>query len=98
MKRFLQQPWCLGLGAALLAVAFLGALDDPARGQGLPALPKIEKIKHEGYVETLIDKVTFKMVPIPGGTYMMGSPAGEKSRVADEGPQHPVTVKPFWMG
>ncbi len=27
----------------------------------------------------------------------MGSPASEKGRSADEGPQHPVTIKPFWM-
>jgi formylglycine-generating enzyme required for sulfatase activity len=38
------------------------------------------------------------MVAIPGGTYLMGSPAGEPGRGADEGPQHPVTVRPFWMG
>src|SRR5262249_14679663 len=38
------------------------------------------------------------MIPIPGGTFLMGSPAGEKGRKPDEGPQHPVTVKPFWMG
>src|SRR5437016_2777092 len=37
------------------------------------------------------------MVPIPGGTFMMGSPASEGKRSADEGPQHLVTVRPFWM-
>ena len=42
--------------------------------------------------------VSFDMVPIPGGTYLMGSPSGEKGRKDDEGPQHPVTIKPFWMG
>ena len=31
-------------------------------------------------------------------SYMMGSPAGEKGRKEDEGPQHPVKVRPFWMG
>ena len=29
---------------------------------------------------------------------MMGSPPTEAGRNADEGPQHPVTLKPFWMG
>ena len=38
------------------------------------------------------------MVAIPGGTFLMGSPAGEKGRTGDEGPQHPVALKPFWMG
>jgi formylglycine-generating enzyme required for sulfatase activity len=28
----------------------------------------------------------------------MGSPAGEAGRAPDEGPQHPVTIRPFWMG
>jgi formylglycine-generating enzyme required for sulfatase activity len=42
--------------------------------------------------------VTFDMVPIPGGTFTMGSPATEAHREADEGPQHPVNIRPFWMG
>jgi formylglycine-generating enzyme required for sulfatase activity len=42
--------------------------------------------------------VTFDMVPIPGGTFTMGSPSSEPGRAADEGPQHPVALKPFWMG
>lgn len=27
----------------------------------------------------------------------MGSPAAEKDRAANEGPQHQVTLEPFWM-
>ncbi len=42
--------------------------------------------------------VKFEMVPIPGGTFGMGSPAGEPSRSDDEGPQHAVAIRPFWMG
>ncbi|MGC1240409.1 MAG: SUMF1/EgtB/PvdO family nonheme iron enzyme [Chryseosolibacter sp.] len=42
--------------------------------------------------------VKFKMVPITGGSFTMGSPAGEKGRDADEGPQKKVQVAPFWMG
>src|SRR5262249_26771330 len=43
-------------------------------------------------------KIKFDMVPIPGGTYLMGSPTTEAGRGKDEGPQHPVTGRPFWMG
>ncbi len=43
-------------------------------------------------------RATFDMVPVPGGKFLMGSPAGEKVRQADEGPQHEVTIEPFWMG
>ena len=39
----------------------------------------------------------FKMVPIPGGKFRMGSPANEAGRAADEGPQHDVSIEPFWM-
>ena len=40
---------------------------------------------------------SFQMVPIPGGTFLLGSPAAEVGRNADEGPQVKVTVAPFWM-
>ena len=43
-------------------------------------------------------EVQFEMVPIAGGQFMMGSPAAEKGRKADEGPQVEVRVEPFWMG
>ena len=42
--------------------------------------------------------VSFDMVPIPGGEFVMGSPESEVGRAEDEGPQHPVRVEPFWMG
>lgn len=38
-----------------------------------------------------------EMLPIPGGKFTMGSPAGEKGRKDDEGPQHEVEISPFWM-
>jgi formylglycine-generating enzyme required for sulfatase activity len=42
--------------------------------------------------------VKFDMVPIRGGKFLMGSPSGEAKRADDEGPQHEVTIAPFWMG
>ena len=90
---------CLGCLAALL---FLEA----SSGQN-PATPKIDKLEHKGYREVLKGdekgqakgfEAQFDMVPIPGGTFLMGSPGGEKDRKADEGPQHWVTIRPFWMG
>ena len=51
------------------------------------------------YAETIPGTdVKFEMVPIPGGKFMMGSPAEEAKRSEDEGPQHPVKIAPFWMG
>ena len=50
------------------------------------------------YVETIPGtQVRFEMLRIPGGTYTMGSPASEPKRSEDEGPQHQVTLRPFWM-
>jgi formylglycine-generating enzyme required for sulfatase activity len=37
------------------------------------------------------------MVKINGGTFVMGSPSGELGRLDYEGPQHWVTVSPFYM-
>lgn len=42
--------------------------------------------------------VEFEMLPIPGGEFLLGSPADEADRSADEGPQVRVLVPPFWMG
>jgi formylglycine-generating enzyme required for sulfatase activity len=39
----------------------------------------------------------FDMVPIPGGKFLMGSPADEDGRKEDEGPQVEVEIAPFWM-
>jgi len=42
--------------------------------------------------------VTFKLTPIPGGEFLMGSPEGEADRKTDEGPQKKVKIEPFYMG
>ena len=69
-----------------------------APGQ-LPAkLPKVDRKTHETYVEKLTDDVSFTMIAIPGGSFLMGSPKEEAKRGSDEGPQHPVGIPPFWMG
>jgi formylglycine-generating enzyme required for sulfatase activity/tRNA A-37 threonylcarbamoyl transferase component Bud32 len=58
---------------------------------------KRESKRAQYEIEDLGDGVTLEMVSIPGGTFMMGSPANEKERYDDEGPQHRVTIQPFWM-
>lgn len=52
--------------------------------------PYAEILEHTGQI--------LEMVPIPGGTFMMGSPEEEADRRDDEGPQHQVKIDPFWMG
>ena len=52
--------------------------------------------------ETVLDlgnDVKKRLVLIPAGKFMMGSPATEVGRSGNEGPRHEVTIsKPFYMG
>ncbi|MFM7149047.1 MAG: formylglycine-generating enzyme family protein, partial [Gemmataceae bacterium] len=96
MRRLIQ----LAIGGSILALGTGMILSlPPVRGEDPPKLPLIEKLSEKNYTETIPGtKVTFEMVAVPGGTYLMGSPDGEKGRNPDEGPQHPFTVKGFWVG
>src|SRR5262245_39330786 len=102
MKRTLRHPlgWCGFCLAAAVALSLLGEGAAPGQGKDkLPKLPHVEKHTHKGYVEKIPGTdVKFEMVAIPGGAYMMGSPKGEPGAQPDEAPQHPVKVRPFWMG
>ena len=75
------------LTVALALVAGLAALvAPPARGLDQP------------YTETIPGSdVTLEMVPVPGGTFLLGSPEDEADRAPDEGPAVEVKVAPFWM-
>jgi len=42
--------------------------------------------------------VAFRMIPVPGGTFRMGSPADEAGRADTEGPSFAVRIEPFWIG
>ncbi|KHD07113.1 sulfatase-modifying factor protein [Candidatus Thiomargarita nelsonii] len=48
--------------------------------------------------EDLGKGITLEMVYIPEGSFLMGSPKTEKYRNRNEGPQHQVTLEPFYMG
>jgi formylglycine-generating enzyme required for sulfatase activity len=51
------------------------------------------------YTTTLPNSaVTFKMVPIPAGNFLMGSSDKENHHKTNEGPQQMVSVAAFWMG
>jgi len=52
----------------------------------------------EAYYESIPrSKVKFRMVPIPGGEFTMGTPPDEKGRQNSESPQIRVKMDPFWM-
>ena len=90
------------------------AIRQPARQEPVKpkdaALPKIEsQPKLEAVIpttrtqpqvgEVMINTINMKLVYIPAGEFMMGSPPGEAERVSCEDPQHRVRIgNPFWMG
>ena len=52
----------------------------------------------KAYVQPLRDSpIELEMLPIKGGTLMLGSPDDEADRSDDEGPQVEVKIAPFWM-
>ena len=74
----------VGLGTILLGSPIAGRVLAPA------AAPYTETIPNT--------KVTFDMLPIPAGSFSMGSPDSEAGRAADEGPQHKVSISAFYVG
>ncbi|WP_245795529.1 formylglycine-generating enzyme family protein [Arenibacter nanhaiticus] len=60
--------------------------------------PNILAAKEEFTENIPATDISFDMVLIPEGSFMMGSPASEPNRKADEGPVKEVTLDAFWMG
>jgi formylglycine-generating enzyme required for sulfatase activity len=89
MWLFVLLPATLILGISLISA------------QPSPKYPAVDALTHKSYTESIERdgvKASFEMIAIPGGTFLMGSPATEKGRKEHEGPQHPVTIKPLWVG
>jgi formylglycine-generating enzyme required for sulfatase activity len=91
-QNFPRVRWLFLLLVALIPSSLLAL---PAQDFPPPTITS----PHKTYTETLPGtKVRFDMMAIPAGTFRMGSPDQEKGRGDDEGPQHPVRVRAFWMG
>lgn len=61
--------------------------------------PKISQGEMKAYSEAISGtEVSFDLVSIPGGKFLMGSPESESGRNSDEGPQREIEIAPFWMG
>jgi formylglycine-generating enzyme required for sulfatase activity len=62
----------------------------PGAGRSAP-VPRIAK--------RFTSSIGMKLVLIPKGTFLMGSPAGEKERCTNEDPRHKVEItRPFYLG
>ncbi len=85
IRRLLSKP-------SLRTIAFDVATVD-SRGVRNP----LEKYKAAVFTEVLGSTAGFDMVSIPGGSFTMGSPVDEPERQGNEGPQHHVTLAPFFI-
>ncbi len=88
--------------AAVKMLLQLGVSPDSLGKDGRPLLLTV-LARNDSITRTLIEggadpNLAFEMVLIPGGRFRMGSPATERKRKADEGPQVDVDVEPFYMG
>lgn len=76
---------------SLLCVVAISLLSSLVNGQ--------DRGESSGFEETIPGTdVAFDMIAIPGGTFLMGGPASESGRRADEGPVHKVKVDSLYMG
>jgi formylglycine-generating enzyme required for sulfatase activity len=87
MQRWLQDPAFAQFMADLLGdtlAADVTRWADPA---------EIERER-----ERELKRYAGDFVRLPGGSFIMGSPASEPIRSSDEGPQRQVAISAFWMG
>ncbi len=100
---------CLVL-AVVCSLTFLASLvhaaDVPGIASENPGNPAAVAVDAElgggfmvPYTCTIPDSdISFEMIPIPGGEFLLGSPDSEADRRKDEGPQVRVKIEPFWIG
>ncbi|MDB4673206.1 SUMF1/EgtB/PvdO family nonheme iron enzyme [Verrucomicrobiales bacterium] len=63
------------------------------------ATTEAEGNNNDPYTATIpISDASFDMVPITGGSYLMGAPDSDSDADDDEQPQREISVAPFWMG
>ncbi len=75
-------------------VVLVASLSPAAEGK--KEKPAEEKVVPAG--KAVVSSIGMRLVWIPKGTFTMGSPAGEKERNDDEGPQHEVEIaRPFHL-
>jgi len=91
----------LGFGLVVVLLHTSPVIADP------PARPVLKvanaEAAHPSEMKPYVDEIPnstakFEMLPIPGGTFRMGSPESEPGHRADEAPQFEVKIEPFWMG
>ena len=99
--------WLIGEGMGLAMVELLGGPKAPpnatnpnpskTRPKDVGGSAAVVVLKLEELTLNLGNQVTMKLVKVPAGKFLMGSPPDEEDRMADE-TQHEVTISnPFFM-
>jgi formylglycine-generating enzyme required for sulfatase activity len=79
------------IGAIVLVFLFSGAFSLQRSTQG-------DEDTQKAYMEIIEGTtVSFKMMPIPAGEFLIGSPEDEVGHEVDEGPQKTVKIEAFFM-
>ena len=102
MQRYSTVPYRVVKYVALLAISIVAFQSSASPSDGRSSdVPGEGREPPKRYTETVTSKsgenISFEMVPVPGGTFVMGSPEDEPGRKDDEGPQHEVGVAPFYL-
>lgn len=95
MNRYWTMPALIVGLVLLVSRAAIGEHPAPLPVRNSTAKTEAEMKPYAELIEHTRTKI--EMLPIPAGSYVMGSPASEADRSKDEGPQHKVQVAPFWM-
>jgi uncharacterized protein (TIGR02996 family) len=97
-------PQTAGIDLVRVAGERLGYLDLQGNPLGAAYLEWIARRRQEpvpsrdGLPVRLVNSVGMEFVLIPAGSFLMGSPATEAERGAEEGPQHVVHItRPFYL-
>jgi len=101
VKWYSTTPFFLLVGLFLLlgAVAFSADTEPPVIPLSVPDSEASSESEMKPYAEVIEHTdVKIEMVPLHGGSFLMGSPNSEANRQGDEGPQQKVEIAPFWMG
>ncbi len=101
LSTLVHRSLCLQRPLAIIAIACIVIAEsrtaDPA-STDVPNAKASTAAEMKPYSEVIGNTdVKFPLVPIPGGKFVMGSPASESGHKPDEGPQHEVDIDPFWM-
>jgi len=89
-----------GAGAALALIVLLLVWRPwkSAPTNSLPVEPTVAQ-KQSRPEKNITNSIGMKLVLIPAGSFLMGSPETEPGRRANEGPQHDVRIsRPFYLG